>query len=147
MIELMTVVLRDEHDCVAARGAARHLARLLGFEYQDQVRVATAVSELARAAIGRGDGSGAAARLSLSEEVRPQRLVIGVTSPHLADAATDTGSAAGSALIAARRLLDDYGRTVRQGDDTIALPPPKRLSRCGIRLGTTGAGWLYVSMS
>jgi serine/threonine-protein kinase RsbT len=40
-------VLREE-DIVAARGAVRDLARSLGFTTQDQIKLATATSELAR---------------------------------------------------------------------------------------------------
>lgn len=45
---LMRVELKYEHDVVLARQRARHIANLTGFETQDQVRIATAVSELAR---------------------------------------------------------------------------------------------------
>ena len=47
-LPLLTVRVRQEQDVVAARQRARQLARLLGFDEQDQVRIATAVSELAR---------------------------------------------------------------------------------------------------
>src|SRR5262245_7933494 len=46
-----------EHDVVLARQRARQVARLLGFDIQDQTRIATAVSEIARNAFqyaGRG---------------------------------------------------------------------------------------------
>ena len=45
---IMTVALSYEHDVVLARQRARSVAAHLGFEVQDQVRFATAVSELAR---------------------------------------------------------------------------------------------------
>ena len=45
---LLTVSLRTEPDVVVARQRARQLARQLGFEAQDQARIATAVSEIAR---------------------------------------------------------------------------------------------------
>ena len=38
----------DEESIIAARGAAREMARELGFSVVDQVRIATAVSEIAR---------------------------------------------------------------------------------------------------
>lgn len=42
-------VKADDETCVmAARGAAREIARELGFSVVDQVRIATAVSEIAR---------------------------------------------------------------------------------------------------
>lgn len=45
---LLKVQLQSDHDVVAARQRARHIAELLGFDNQDQVRIATAVSEIAR---------------------------------------------------------------------------------------------------
>ena len=40
--------IRDEHDVVQVRQRARQIAALLGFDMQDQTRIATAVSEIAR---------------------------------------------------------------------------------------------------
>src|SRR6185503_5388849 len=47
-LALLTVALRTEPDVVVARQRARQLAQRLGFEAQDQARIATAVSEVAR---------------------------------------------------------------------------------------------------
>lgn len=44
----LNVVAHDEACIIAARGAAREMARELGFSVVDQVRIATAVSEIAR---------------------------------------------------------------------------------------------------
>ncbi len=48
VIALLTLELRYEHDVVLARQRARQLAALLGLDVQEQTRIATAVSELAR---------------------------------------------------------------------------------------------------
>lgn len=48
---LLTVELMHERDIVAARQRARQVSALLGCDAQDQVRIATAVSELARNAL------------------------------------------------------------------------------------------------
>src|SRR5215210_1039837 len=45
---IVTVRLRHEHDVVVARQRARLIARTVGFDQQEQVRFATAVSEIAR---------------------------------------------------------------------------------------------------
>src|ERR1700755_1282751 len=45
---IATVLLRNERDVVQARQRARELAALLGFDNQDQIRLATATSEIAR---------------------------------------------------------------------------------------------------
>ncbi len=48
MTPLLTTEIKLEHDVVLARQRARQIAELLGFDAQDQSRVATAVSEIAR---------------------------------------------------------------------------------------------------
>ena len=48
---LLTIELRGERDIVTARRGAREVSARLGFEPQDQARIATTVSELARNAI------------------------------------------------------------------------------------------------
>ena len=45
---IISVLLRTERDVVQARQRARELAALLGFDNQDQIRLATATSEIAR---------------------------------------------------------------------------------------------------
>src|SRR5262249_17902194 len=45
---IVTVPIETEADVVTVRQRAHRLAELLGFERQDQTRIATAVSELAR---------------------------------------------------------------------------------------------------
>ena len=47
-LPIITVSLRYEEDVVVARQRSRQVAGLLGFEQQDSVRIATAVSEIAR---------------------------------------------------------------------------------------------------
>lgn len=44
--KLLTVSLREERDIVTARQRAHQLARVLLFCHQDQVRIATAASEM-----------------------------------------------------------------------------------------------------
>ena len=45
---LLTLSLKSESDCVLARQRAKQIAVYLGFEVQDQTRIATAVSEIVR---------------------------------------------------------------------------------------------------
>jgi anti-sigma regulatory factor (Ser/Thr protein kinase) len=45
---ILSVAVRCAHDVVAARQRAREIAGLVGFEPQEQTRIATAVSEIAR---------------------------------------------------------------------------------------------------
>ena len=52
----MTVPIENEGDVVTVRQRAHRVADLLGFDRQDQTRIATAVSELARNAFGYAGG-------------------------------------------------------------------------------------------
>ncbi|MFD0577697.1 ATP-binding protein [Dactylosporangium darangshiense] len=45
---VLRMVLREEHDVFVLRQRGREVAAALGMEYQDQVRVATALSEIGR---------------------------------------------------------------------------------------------------
>ena len=56
MLPILTVAIRAEDDVVTARQRARQTARLLGFDRQDQTRVATAVSEITRNAFAYAEG-------------------------------------------------------------------------------------------
>ena len=47
-LPFLSVTIRLEGDVVLARQRARSIARLLGFDVQDQTRLATATSEIAR---------------------------------------------------------------------------------------------------
>ena len=47
-IAILKIQILDEQDVVLARQRARQIASLLKFVEQDQIRIATAVSELAR---------------------------------------------------------------------------------------------------
>ena len=46
-LRLLSIGIGNERDVVTARQRARQLAELLGFDGQDQTRIATAVSEIA----------------------------------------------------------------------------------------------------
>jgi signal transduction histidine kinase/DNA-binding response OmpR family regulator len=70
---LLTVVLHYEQDVVVARQRARQIASLLGFDGQDQTRIATAVSEIARNAYRYAHGG--KVEFSLEGDSAPQILV------------------------------------------------------------------------
>ncbi len=56
MTRLLLLDIRGEQGVVLARQRTRQIAELLGFDQQDQVRFATAVSEIARNAVQHGGG-------------------------------------------------------------------------------------------
>src|SRR4051812_7991655 len=73
---LLAVLVREEHDVVTARQRARQLASLIGFGHQDQVRIATVVSEIARNAYQYARGGRVEFALVLSST--PQALAVTV---------------------------------------------------------------------
>lgn len=123
-LRLLTVRVRQEQDVVAARQRARQLARLLGFDEQDQVRVATAVSELARNVYNYArEGE---VEFSLEGRTPPQVLVVRVSDlgPGIADVAlvlsgryrSTTGMGLG--ILGARRLMDQFAIQSQTGKGT-----------------------------
>jgi signal transduction histidine kinase/DNA-binding response OmpR family regulator len=101
-----------EHDVVAARQNARQISAALGYDAQDQTRIATAVSEISRNAC-RYARQGEV-EFSVEGDIAPQILLIRVTDkgpgiPHLDDVLegryrSKTGM--GMGLVGARRLMD-----------------------------------------
>jgi len=113
MLTIATIALRTERDVVQARQRARELAALVGFENQDQIRFATATSEIARNAFRYAHDGKVTFSVALDQ---PQRLEATVTDsgpgiPHL-DAVlagrykSDTGL--GMGIIGTRRLMDSF---------------------------------------
>src|SRR6476659_10251580 len=73
---LSTITLRNERDVVQARQRAREIAALLGFDNQEQIRLATATSEMARNAYRYARGG----KVSFDVQVgRTQVLVIKIS--------------------------------------------------------------------
>ena len=63
MLNILRMDIRYEHDVVLARQRARQVAVALKFDAQDQTRIATAVSEIARNAFQYAGGGLAEFRL------------------------------------------------------------------------------------
>ncbi len=113
-LPILTVAIRHEQDQVAIRQRSRQIARLLGFEAQDQTRIATAVSEIARNAFRYAGGG--QVEFSIDGKTAPQLLIIHVSDhgrgiPHLLDVlegryTSTTGMGLG--IVGARRLMDQF---------------------------------------
>jgi signal transduction histidine kinase/ActR/RegA family two-component response regulator len=109
---VLTVTIKYEHDVVAARRRARQIARLLGFEAQDQSRIATAVSEIARNAFNYADGG--RVEFHVEGEATPQTLLIEVKDqgPGIAELENvllgqyRSATGMGLGIMGARRLMD-----------------------------------------
>jgi signal transduction histidine kinase/CheY-like chemotaxis protein len=110
----MTVAIRYEQDVVLARQRARQIAQSLGFDSQDQTRLATAVSELARNAFGYGGGG--KVEFSIEGASAPQILLVRIKDegPGIAnlkeilEGRYHSHTGMGLGIIGARRLVDQW---------------------------------------
>lgn len=134
---LLRVEIIREHDVVLARRRARQIAGLLGFDAQDQSRVATAVSEIARNAFRYAGGG--RAEFSLSED-SPQQLLVRITDQgagiaRLADVLDGryvSATGMGIGITGARRIMDRFEIESSPGTGTTVLLGkvlPRRLAR------------------
>lgn len=118
---ILAVGLGDEQDVVLVRQRARQVSHLLGFSQQDQVRIATAVSEVARGACQLAFGGRTA--FLIRDGGRHQVLEVTITA-----GAGARGTLSDDAVVTAHRLMDDCDAVpVGDGSATItmckALPP------------------------
>ena len=133
---IMTVAIRYEQDVVLARQRTRQIAQYLGFDSQDQTRLATAVSELARNAFGYAGGG--KVEFAIEGASTPQIFIIRVKDegPGIANLKeilegrykSQTGMGLG--IIGARRLVDQCEIHTRlKGGTEIVLKKllPKRI--------------------
>ncbi len=82
---IVTLPIETESDVVAVRQRARRIAELLGFERQDQTRIATAVSEIARNAFGYAGGGRAEFAIEPAERSSCFRIRISDKGKGIAD--------------------------------------------------------------
>jgi len=149
---LVSVAIRQERDVVLARRRAREVAALLGFEPQDQTRIATAVSEIARNA-ARYAGSGRVEFL-LEGSSAPQLLLIRVSDqgpgiPHLAqilhgEYRSTTGMGVG--IIGSQRLMDQVDIRTTPGTGTEVVLKKMLPARVGL-ISTEQLGRMAMSLS
>ena len=139
-IRLLNFGIEGPADVVTVRQRARQLSAMLGFGQQEQVRIATAVSELARCASRRMYGG--RALFSFEQDGRERRLAVTIRDNGGAEKAEVKGGAghwAGppeldeparqldAALVTARRLMDQCELT-RQSDHALTVAMVKRLA-------------------
>jgi signal transduction histidine kinase/DNA-binding response OmpR family regulator len=109
---LLTLEIRFEHDVVFARQRARQIAALLGFDNQDQARIATAVSEIARNVVNYAQSGRILFRVEGA--TAPQVLVMEIVDqgpgiPNLKQVLSGqyrSQTGMGLGLVGARRLMD-----------------------------------------
>lgn len=111
---LLILALEAETDIVLVRKRARRLAEVVGFETQDQTRITTAVSEIARNALDYGCGGRVEFRLSGNAATQQFEIIVTDRGPGIADlgaildGSRQSATGMGIGLIGARRLMDDF---------------------------------------
>ena len=134
--QLHRLVLANERDVVSARQRARSIAEALGFDHHDQIRIATAVSEIARNAFRYAKGGA----VSFEVDAQEGMFRIGVTDtgggiPHLdtvlgGSYRSTTGM--GMGILGTKRLMDEFSiestPTGTEVQFAKALPAHQRVS-------------------
>ena len=152
---ILTLMIHSEQDLVLARQRARQIAGLLGFTIQDQTRIATAVSEIARNAFTYGGGGKVE---FLVEGIAPQQTFtvrIRDEGPGISDVAAilegryQSRTGLGLGIVGARRLMDQFhlesgpgqgttvilGRSLPAGAPKVTTPALARIADELARLG------------
>jgi signal transduction histidine kinase/CheY-like chemotaxis protein len=122
-LKLLRMEVRYEHDVVLARQRARQIAAALKFDAQDQTRIATAVSEIARNAFQYAESGLVEFRI---EKTPPPALHISVTDKgrgianvqEILDGKYVSRSGMGLGLIGAKRLMDLFSIDSAPGTGT-----------------------------
>jgi signal transduction histidine kinase/DNA-binding response OmpR family regulator len=132
-LNIFRMDIRYEHDVVLARQRARQVAAALKFDAQDQTRIATAVSEIARNAFQYAGGGLVEFRLEKAPE---HALVISITDsgrgisnlPEILNGKYVSHTGMGLGMLGARRLMDEFRADSIPGKGTTVvlgkkLPP------------------------
>ena len=122
-LNLLRMDIRYEHDVVLARQRARQVASALKFDTQDQTRIATAVSEIARNAFQYGGGGLVEFRIDKGAE---STLTISVIDKgkgignlrEILDGKYVSQTGMGLGLLGAKRLMDFFSVETKHGKGT-----------------------------
>ncbi|WP_341528946.1 ATP-binding protein [Nostoc sp. UHCC 0302] len=123
---ILTLEIRFEQDVVMTRQRTRHIAELLGFDSQDQTRLATAVSEIARNAFQYAKGGKVEFRV---EGTSPQHFLICIrdTGPGIPDLKIvlegqyKSVTGLGLGILGTRRLMELFEIESTPGSGTTVL--------------------------
>jgi signal transduction histidine kinase/CheY-like chemotaxis protein len=122
---VVSTTIETEGDVVNVRQRARRIADLLGFDRQDQTRIATAVSEVARNAFVYAGGGRAEFLVEADEWPQVFRIRISDKGKGIAnlqdvlDGKYRSQSGMGLGLVGARRLMDHFNIVSKPGEGTV----------------------------
>jgi signal transduction histidine kinase len=127
IVTLLTMKVAEEQDLVAVRQRTRRLLSLLGFDGQDQTRLATAVSEICRNA--HRYAGGGMIEFGVEGSTPPQMLVVRVADrgPGIADLPAilqgryRSSTGMGLGIQGARRLVDRFKIDTAPGQGTTVV--------------------------
>ncbi len=121
----LSIALRTERDVVQARQRAREFALVLGFDNQDQIRLATATSEIARNAF-RYARNGQVTFSVVLDPPQALEVIVSDSGPGIAnleeilEGRYESETGMGMGIVGTKRLMDDFhiaatpsGTTVR----------------------------------
>jgi signal transduction histidine kinase len=121
---IFSLAIRSEHHIVTARRKTRQIAELLGFDVQDQIRIATATSEIARNALMYAGGGKSELSLQTVDRRQTFEVKISDNGPGIADlnrvlnGVYRSSTGMGLGIIGARRLMDEFEITSSAGAGT-----------------------------
>jgi signal transduction histidine kinase/CheY-like chemotaxis protein len=137
---VLALDIANEQDIVRVRQGARHLAELLGFERQDQTRIATAASEIARNTLVFAGGGRAEFSVRGKHPARSLLARFSDSGPGIANLSdilegryvSSTGMGLG--IAGTRRLMDTFAITSPPGGGTVVefskiVPPGRAAAR------------------
>jgi signal transduction histidine kinase/CheY-like chemotaxis protein len=123
-LRILSLSVQEELDVVASRQRARQIALLCGFGNQDQARIATAVSELARNVYSYANTG--RVEFSIEGETVPQLLVIRIEDDGpgignldlILSGRYQSRTGMGMGILGARRLMDQFNIRTGPGEGT-----------------------------
>ncbi|WP_433346386.1 sensor histidine kinase [Micromonospora sp. CA-111912] len=141
---LLQMALRVEHDIFVVRQRGREVAAAVGLEHQDQIRLATALSEVARDLLHATGGADVTFTVDLDGQGPPRvRVDLAPVRP-LPDGRYEPHSGA------VARLVDMLGVVDREGDTVVRMSrrvpanaqvlTPERLAELRVELGSSAPG-------
>ncbi|MDQ1813972.1 ATP-binding protein [Massilia sp. CCM 9210] len=151
-LRILKIAIGTELDVVGARQRAREIAVLCGFAMQDQVRIATSVSELARNVFNYAHGGKVEFSIEDADGVQALQIRIDDQGPGIADldlvlsGRYQSSTGMGLGILGARRLMDRCDiSTARESGTRIVLQ--KRFSSDVPRMTARMVGDMCVHLN